>query len=101
MIAAYALLGGIGILWVLVGREHPSTRPIPVQETQGERTKTHWSEVLPLLFSLTVLFSILATFGAYWATALYLSWNPVDLVTVRHLGAAIPSTLQGSRFPIL
>src|SRR6266571_7420447 len=102
--AAFALLGGIGLLWVilwlLVGREHPETRPMPVQETQGERPKMHWSEARPLFFSRTVIFSILAAFGAYWATALYLTWNPVYLVTVRHLRLSDPSTLQGLRFLI-
>src|SRR6266566_3032973 len=99
-----ALLGGIGLLWVilwlLVGRERPETRPMPVQETQGERPKMHWSEARPLFFSRTVIFSILAAFGAYWATALYLTWNPVYLVTVRHLRLSDPSTLQGLRFLI-
>ena len=87
--AAFALLGGIGLLWVIlwlfVGQEHPEKRPMPEQEMQGDRPRMHWSEMLPLLFSRTVIFSILAAFGAYWATALYLSWNPVYLVTVRHL----------------
>jgi hypothetical protein len=32
-----------------------------------------------------VLFSILVAFASNWAMALYLSWNPVCLVTIRHL----------------
>ncbi len=100
---AFALLGGIGLLWVilwlLVGRERPETRPMPVQETQGERPKMHWSEARPLFFSRTVIFSILAAFGAYWATALYLTWNPVYLVTVRHLRLSDPLYLAGITLP--
>lgn len=103
--AAFALLGGIGMLWVilwlLVGREQPETRRMPVLETQGEHSRTHWSEVLPLLFSRTILFPILAAFGAYWATALYLSWNPVYLVTVRHLKLNDPLYLAGITLPYL
>jgi MFS transporter, ACS family, aldohexuronate transporter len=87
--AAFALLGGIGLLWViiwlLVGREHPETRSMPVQETRVERPRTRWSEVLPLLFSRTVLSTMLAAFVSYWSIALYISWNPVYLVSVRHL----------------
>ncbi len=102
---AFALLGGIGLLWVilwlLVGRERPETRPMPVQETQGERPKMHWSEARPLFFSRTVIFSILAAFGAYWATALYLTWNPVYLVTVRHLRLSDPLYLAGITLPYI
>jgi len=103
--AAFALLGGIGLLWVIlwlfVGREHPETRPMPEQEMQGDRPRMHWSEMLPLLFSRTVIFSILAAFGAYWATALYLTWNPVYLVTVRHLRLSDPLYLVGITLPYL
>jgi MFS transporter, ACS family, hexuronate transporter len=103
--AAFALLGGIGLIWViiwlLVGREYPETRRMPVRETQGERPRVHWSEVLPLLFSRTVFFSVLAAFGAYWATALYLSWNPVYLVTVRHLKLSDPLYLAGITLPYI
>ena len=101
---AFALLGGIGLLWViiwlLVGREHAETRRMPpLQETQLEHPKTRWSEIVPVLFSRTVFFSTLAAFGAFWATALYLSWNPVYLVTVRHLRLSDPLYLAGITLP--
>src|SRR6266581_3060290 len=97
--SAFALLGGIGflwvILWLLVGREHPKARRIPIHETQLEHPRTRWSEILP------VLFSTLAAFGVYWTTALYLSWNPVYLVTVRHLRLSDPLYLAGITLPYI
>src|SRR5438034_3770492 len=74
--SAFALLGGIGLLWVLiwllVGREHADARRMHVHETQLEHPRTRLSEILPVLFSRTVLFSTLAAFASYWAIALYL-----------------------------
>jgi MFS family permease len=55
--------------------------------------------VLRHLFSHTVLFSDLAAFGAYWVTALYLSWNPIYLVTARHLKLSDPLYLAGVTLP--
>src|SRR5439155_14062742 len=101
--SAFALLGGIGflwvILWLLVRREQPEARRKPIHETQLEHPRTRWSEILPVLFSRTVLFSTLAAFGVYWTTALYLSWNPVYLVTVRHLRLSDPLYLAGITLP--
>ena len=101
--SAFALLGGIGLLWViiwlLVGREHPEATRTPIHETQLEHPRTRWSEILPVLFSRTVLLSTLAAFGVYWTTALYLSWNPVYLVTVRHLRLSDPLYLAGITLP--
>lgn len=57
--------------------------------------------MLPLLFSRTFLFSIFAAFGTYWAIALYLSWNPINLVTVRHLGLSDPLYLAGITHPYI
>jgi MFS transporter, ACS family, aldohexuronate transporter len=101
--SAFALLGGIGLLWVilwlLVGREHPETKRMPVQETRVVRPRTRWSEVLRLLFSRTVLSTTLAAFVSYWSIALYISWNPVYLVTVRHLRLSDPLYLAGITLP--
>jgi MFS transporter, ACS family, aldohexuronate transporter len=103
--AAFALLGGIGLLWVilwlLVGREHPEAGRKPIHETQLEHPGTRWSEILPVLFSRTVLLSTLAAFGVYWTSALYLSWNPVYLVTVRHLRLSDPLYLAGITLPYI
>jgi MFS transporter, ACS family, aldohexuronate transporter len=103
--SAFALLGGIGLLWVilwlLVGREHPAVGHMPQPETQEDHRRTRWSEIRPVLFSRTFLFSTLAAFVSYWAVALYLSWNPVYLVSVRHLRLSDPSTWQELRFRIL
>ena len=45
--SAFALLGGIGLLWVilwlLVGREHPEAKRMLVHETQLEHPRTRWS----------------------------------------------------------
>jgi len=57
--------------------------------------------VLPFLFSRTVHFSTLAAFSAYWALALYLSWNAVYLVTVRHLRLSDPLYLAGIMLPYI
>jgi ACS family hexuronate transporter-like MFS transporter len=101
--SAFALLGGIGLLWVilwlLVGREPLETRLKPVHETRAEHSRTHWSQLIPVMFSRTVFFSTLAAFASYWATALYLSWNPVYLVSVRHLKLSDPLYLAGITLP--
>ena len=99
--SAFALLGGIGLLWVilwlLVGREHPDARRI--HETQEKHPRTRWSEIHPILFSHTVLFSTLAAFASYWVVSLYLSWNPIYLFTVRHLRLSDPLYLAGITLP--
>jgi MFS family permease len=101
--SAFALLGGIGLLWViiwlLIGREHPAARRMSVAETQAEHSRTRWSEIRPVLFSRTFLCSTLAAFVSYWAVALYLSWNPVYLVSVRHLRLSDPLYLAGITLP--
>lgn len=101
--SAFAVLGGIGLLWVilwlLVGREHPDARRRHIYETQVRHPRSRWSKIRPILFSHTVLFSTLAAFTSYWVVALYLSWNPVYLVTVRHLRLSNPLYLAGITFP--
>src|SRR6266487_1352515 len=103
--SAFALLGGIGLLWViiwlLVGREYPETKRMLVDETQEKHPRARWADIRPVLFSRTVLFSILAAFVSYWAIALYLSWNPVYLVTVRHLRLSDPLYLAGITLPYI
>src|SRR6266516_4826623 len=100
---AFALLGGIGLLWViiwlLVGRVHPEASRMPEHTTKEKHPRSRWTDILPVLFSRTVLFSTLAAFASYWAIALYLSWNPVYLVTVRHLRLSDPLYLAGITLP--
>ena len=101
--SAFALLGGIGLLWViiwlLVGRVHPEASRMPEHTTKEKHPRSRWTDILPVLFSRTVLFSTLAAFASYWAIALYLSWNPVYLVTVRHLRLSDPLYLAGITLP--
>lgn len=101
--SAFALLGGIGLLWVIlwlvIGREHQAAGQMPAHEKQEENSRTRWSEIRPIIFSRTVLFSTLAAFVSYWAVALYLSWNPVYLVSVRHLRLSDPLYLAGITLP--
>jgi MFS transporter, ACS family, aldohexuronate transporter len=103
--SAFVLLGGIGLLWViiwlLVGREHPEAKRMSIHETQREHPRTRWSQLFPVIFSRTVFFSTLAAFVSYWATTLYLSWNPVYLVTVRHLKLSDPLYLAGITLPYI
>jgi MFS family permease len=103
--SAFALLGGIGLLWVvlwlLVGREHPAAKRMPIYEAQEKHPRSRWAEIRPTLFSRTILFSILSAFASYWVVALYLSWNPVYLVTVRHLSLSDPLYLAGTTLPYL
>jgi MFS transporter, ACS family, hexuronate transporter len=103
--SAFALLGGIGLLWVviwlLVGREHPEKSSLAGDETYVGHPWTRWSQILPIIFSRTILFSTFAGFSVYWASALYLSWNPVYLVTVRHLKLSDPLYLAGITLPYL
>src|SRR5262249_11765716 len=66
--AAFALLGGIGILWVILwllfGRERPEAEPIPADATQVGRSRIHWLQILRVICSPTILCSILAIFGS-------------------------------------
>jgi ACS family hexuronate transporter-like MFS transporter len=102
---AFAFLGGIGLLWVilwlLVGREHPEKGMMSLQAMQVEQPRTGWSQVRPVLFSRTVLFTILGVCGFNWVIALYLSWNPVYLVTVQHLRLSDPLYLAGITLPYI
>jgi MFS family permease len=65
--SAFALLGGIGLLWVviwlLVEREHPDKSNLAGDETYVGHPWTRWSQILPIIFSRTVIFSTLAGFG--------------------------------------
>jgi MFS transporter, ACS family, hexuronate transporter len=101
--SAFVLLGVIGLLWVilwlLVGQEHPEVRHMRKLETLEKHPRPRWSEIRPILFSRTVLFSTLAAFVSYWVVALYISWNPVYLVTVRHLRLSDPLYLVGITLP--
>lgn len=95
----FALLGGIGILWLipwlLIAREPAEAGPIPADETQVGRSKIHWSQLFRVICSPTILFLLLAAFVFNWASTLYLSWNPLYLVTVRHLRLSDPLYIAG------
>ena len=81
------------IIWLLVGREYPETKRMLVDETQEKPPKSRWADIRP------VLFSTLAGFASFWALALYLSWNPVYLVTARQLKLSDPFYLVGITLP--
>ena len=70
-----------------------------VDETQEKHPRSCWAEIRPVLFSRTVLFTTLAGFASYWALALYLSWNPVYLVTVGPLRLSDPLYFVGITLP--
>ena len=101
--AAFLFLGIIGALWVvtwlLVARERPADQSTPVHETHASHHRTNWTQVLPILFSRTILFTFLAAFSVYWATALTLSWTPVYLATVLHLTLTSPLYIAGVSLP--
>jgi MFS transporter, ACS family, hexuronate transporter len=100
---AFASLGIVGALWVvtwlLVARERPADVSSPVYEIHVARRRTNWTQVLPILFSRTIIFIILAAFSVYWVTALALSWTPVYLVTVLHLRLTSPLYIAGVSLP--
>jgi MFS transporter, ACS family, hexuronate transporter len=100
---AFALLGIIGVLWVViwlvVARERPAEGSISVHEAHVARQRIRWSQVLPLIFSRNIIFSILAAFSVYWGTALLLSWTPVYLVSVLHLKLTDPLYIAGVSLP--
>ena len=102
---AFAFLGGIGLLWVILWllavREPPERATMPLQATQVKPSRTDWSQIRPVLFSRTFLVTTLALVCAYWMLALYLSWNPVYLVTVRHLRLSDPLYLAGITLPYI
>src|SRR5437660_6641597 len=106
--SAFAFLGGMGALWVViwlvVARERLADRSTPVHETHGARRRTRWSQVLPLIFSRTIILSIFAAFSVYWAIALLLGLTAIYLVSVLHdkltdplyiAGVSLPWLLQG------
>src|SRR6266516_2401507 len=97
--AAFALCGIIGILWVLtwqlVARERPAEGDLPVVKTRVAHHQTRWPQLFRILFSRTIVCSILAAFSVYWSTALLLNWTPVYLVSVRNLTLTDPLYLLG------
>ncbi len=101
--AAFALLGMIGILWVLtwllVARERPAEGDLPVVKTRVAHHQTRWPQLFRILFSRTIVCSILAAFSVYWSTALLLNWTPVYLVSVRNLTLTDPLYLLGVSLP--
>jgi ACS family hexuronate transporter-like MFS transporter len=101
--AAFALLGMIGILWVLtwllVAREQPAEGDLPVVKTRVAHHRTRWPQLFRMLFSRTIVCSILAAFSVYWSTALLLNWTPIYLVSVRNLTLTDPLYLVGVSLP--
>jgi MFS transporter, ACS family, hexuronate transporter len=101
--SAFAFLGIIGalwvVIWVLVARERPADVSIPVHETHVAHHRIRWSQVLPIIFSRNIIFPILAAFSIYWQTALLLNWTPIYLVTVRHLKLTDPLYIVGVSLP--
>ncbi|HEY6410322.1 MAG TPA: MFS transporter [Ktedonobacteraceae bacterium] len=101
--AAFAFLGGIGALWVViwlvVARERPVDVSTPVHESHVSRHRTNWTQLLPIIFSRNIIFTILAAFAVYWGTALSLSWTPVYLVTALHLKLTSPLYIAGISLP--
>jgi len=87
------------VTWLLMARERPADESPPVHKTLATHHRTNWTQVLPILFSRTILFTILAAFSIYWATALALSWTPVYLATVLHLTLASPLYIVGVSLP--
>lgn len=102
---AFVLLGGMGVLWVvlwlLVGRERPEASSASQDKAPVEARKMRWLYILRLICTPTLLFSIVAAFGFYWANALYLNWNPIYLATVHHLGPGDPLYIAGLTLPYL
>ena len=102
--SAFALLGGIGLLWVviwlLVGREHPEKSSLAGDETYVGHPWMPWSQILPIIFSCTVIFSTLAGFSVFGPVRCSVGTRSTWSLCVTS-SSVIPSTLQGSRFPIL
>jgi Major Facilitator Superfamily len=87
------------VIWLLVARERPAEKRIPLHEMRMVRHRTRWSQLLRILFSRTIVCSILAAFSVYWNTALLLNWTPVYLVSARHLTLTDPLYLAGVSLP--
>lgn len=72
--AAFGALGVVGLIWalawVLVGREGPLDAPSAARATQTAPRISY----LRLLTAPTFIGCVLATFGAYWALSLGLTW---------------------------
>jgi MFS transporter, ACS family, hexuronate transporter len=100
---AFASLGIVGALWVitwlLIARERPADVSATVYETHEARRRTNWTQVLPILFSRNIIFTILAAFSVYWAIAISLSWTPIYLVTILHLRLTSPLYIAGVSLP--
>ncbi len=76
---AFGALGVVGLIWVCawlaLGKEGPleDTRVLAATETK--------IPYIQLLFSRTFLGCVLATFGAYWALSLGLTWFTAFIIT--------------------
>jgi predicted MFS family arabinose efflux permease len=74
---AFGALGIVGliwvVLWVILGREGPLRESV-VERAQGAASKMPNVPYASLLLSRTFLGCCAATFGAYWALSLGLTW---------------------------
>lgn len=95
--AAFAILGVIGVIWalswVLATRERKIERTI--QQT------VPWKTLRSLLWTPSVIFTILASFASYWYVALLISWIPIYYVEVWHLPQRSSLYLLGISLPWL
>src|SRR5207245_5470839 len=80
---------------------HMADSSTPVRATHSAHRRTRWSQVLPLIFSRNIIFSIFAAFSVYWGVALLLGWTPIYLVTVLHLKLTDPLYIAGVSLPWL
>lgn len=85
---AFAILGVVGLIWVvlwwLLGRERPKEVRTSDFHEQGAEEKVSWSQLWPLLRSRNFIFSTLAGFGYFWWVVLLTNWYSLYLVEVRH-----------------
>lgn len=84
---SFVALGVVSLIWVLVWGFVKDKSKTTVESTEMKVAveKLKWSEFRPILFSPTLIFTLLNLFACFWLVVWVTVWLPVYLVKAIHL----------------
>lgn len=90
--SAFALLGVIGVIWVvawsLLAKDSPESAGMKLEEqttSSADPEVTSWRRLIPAIFSRDFILVALVCFASYWGLAMLIVWVPPYLEEVRHI----------------